>query len=862
MDIHCRPTLAPEYLDSYLSADKCLKERQLLFGLRKIFPRLQIRAKLLIAFVGLSVLPVLFVGSYGIYENIGATERIALENLTHDVSTTRGRASNFLANVEGDLRVLLNSTDMQRYVSSFDNGDRQARDMRLRQLTEELLAFARTKGIYYQFRVVGEDREEALRIESEDILDSVPHFSSLPPSQLRHERESYYFLLTDSLLRGEIVFSPVELVYRGNQRLPILSFASPLYGSTGRVGLLIANVFAGYLFNELEAQRNLGMNEKVVLVSSDGHYLYNSDERGDWNRLIALGQEDNLQKDYPLSLARTILSGGEGIISGENDEIIGYAPLLPTLRPASKDESGPQFTTSLFIFESVPRASITRDARASATTFMGFLILFFGAALALGLLATRQFTRPIAELRHGAEIISRGNYRHRLNVDTGDEIETLARQFNVMAASLEEHDREIQEHRTHLEEMVDYRTRELTEKKSRLQVILDNVPSAFVMLDGNGRIQTASAAFTSITGLSLADVVGKESSSVFCGTGLCQLADIPETVVPNKIESHVDRAVDKNGTEKFLEHMTIPIAEDGQVTVILQIITDITKRKRIEEHLIHSEKLMATGEMAAIIAHGFRNSLTSIKMILQLQQESKRLGVPGKRSLTVALDSISRMENVVQELLDFARPSPMVFALVELNSLVEQALALLLPRLKVHHVSVRKSLDPRIAPLMLDGAQVREAVMNLMLNALQAIESRTVAKKGQIALSTKRTVLSKTLRDYPGPAMAEEREGWEQSNGREIVLRKGRECAVVTVTDNGPGIDRATMRRILDPFFTTKTNGTGLGLPMVKRCVNAHGGIFLASSRKGNGATFEIILPLHADIIAGSTGSPASGGKP
>jgi PAS domain S-box-containing protein len=797
---------------------------------------------------------------YAVYENIGATERIALENLTHDVSTTRGRASNFLANVEGDLHVLLNSTDMERYINSVERGEAREREAQLRQLGDELVAFARTKGIYYQIRVIGEGREERLRIESEDILDSIPHFSDIPPAQLRRQGETYYFLLTEKLRRGEIAFSPVELLYRGSQRLPVLSFATPLYGSAGRVGLLIANVFAGNLFNELEAQRNLGMNEKVVLVSSDGHYLYDSDDRGDWNRLIALRQEDNLQNDYPPSIAQAILSGGEGVISARGDEIIGYAPLLPLLRPASTDASGPRFTTSLFIFESVSRARITADARASATTFAVFLILFFVGALVLGLLATRQFTRPIATLRRGAEIISRGNYRHRLDVNTGDEIEALARQFNVMASSLQEHEREIQEHRTHLEEMVDYRTKELTEKKGNLQVILDNVPSAFVMLDGSGRIQTASAAFASITGLSVEDVVGRESDAVFRSAGLCRVADAADRVIPAKMESHIDRTVDRSGTEKFLEHMTIPIANDGEVTAILQIITDVTKRKRLEEHLIHSEKLMATGEMAAIIAHGFRNSLTSIKMILQLQQESKRLGAAEKRSLAVALDSIGRMENIVQELLDFARPSPMVFTLAELNPLVEQALALLRPRLNEHHIAVREKLDPYIPPLMLDGAHVREAVVNLLLNAFQAIETAAV-EKGEITVSTKRTVLSKTLRDYSAPQTIEEQSRPGHTNGKEIVLRKGRECVVITVSDNGPGIDRAVMRRILDPFFTTKTNGTGLGLPMVKRSVNAHKGVLMTKSRKGKGATFEIVLPLHADLAAGSPGSLAAGGK-
>ena len=291
--------------------------------------------------------------------------------------------------------------------------------------------------------------------------------------------------------------------------------------------------------------------------------------------------------------------------------------------------------------------------------FVGFLVIFFAGALGLGLLATRQFTRPISALRRGADVISRGNYRHRLDVSTGDEIEALADQFNLMAASLETHEGEIQDHRTHLEEMVGHRTRELSEQKGQLQAILDHVPSAFVMLDGAGRIQTASAAFTSITGLNLDHVRGMESHYAFRTNGFCRMED--PTVPKNAIESHIDRTVDDSGAEQFLEHMTIPIVEDGRTSAILQIITNITKRKRLEEHLIHSEKLMATGEMAAIIAHGFRNSLTSIKMILQLQQESNQLGRGSKRSLRVALDSISRMETVVQELLGFARPSPMVF---------------------------------------------------------------------------------------------------------------------------------------------------------------------------------------------------------
>ena len=812
----------------------------------KVFPRLQIRAKLLIAFVGLSLLPVFLVSLYGMYVNIRAMERIALEDLTHDVNATRERASNFLSNVESDLRVLAGSAATGEYVRSAGRGPSAERDVRMRRLADELLAFARTKSIYYQIIVVSADREEVVRIESNSILDPSPRYAIAPAEDLNGAGLDYYVLLTDSLSSGEIAFSPVEMRYRGVSRLPVLSFSTPLYGPKGRAGLLIANVFAGNLFSELEAQRNLGMNEKVVLVSSDGHFMYDSDERGDWNKLLASREEDNLQKEYPPPVASMILSGSEGIFTGGTGDIIAFAPLLPMRMTGSRGVSAMGITRPLYLFESVPRSRITQDARASAMTFAGFLVLFFGGALALGLLATRQFTRPISELRRGAEIISRGSYHHRLEVDTGDEIEGLAQQFNVMAASLAQREDEILQHRTRLEEMVDHRTQELEEEKGKLQAILDNVASAFVMLDGNRRIQTASAAFSSITGLNLKEVLGKDSVTVFRAAGLCQMTEQTDGTTADKVESHLDRIVDKSGNDQYLEHTTIPIVENGEVTALLQIITNVTKRKRLEEHLIHSEKLMATGEMAAIIAHGFRNSLTSIKMILQLQQESKHQQPSTRTSLKVALESIQRMESVVQELLNFARPSPMVFRLGDLNSLVEQGLALLGSRLNQDNIAVKKSLNQKIPPMVLDGAHVREAIVNILLNAIQAIEGQSTKKRpGKLTITSKQTALAKTLRDYHSPEMMPDKGGILEDGGKEIVLRKGRECAILTIADNGPGIDRATMKRIFDPFFTTKTNGTGLGLPMVKRTINAHGGILSVKSTRGKGSTFEFVFPVH-----------------
>ena len=772
-------------------------------------------------------------------------ERVALESLTHDVQNIRERTGNFMAGVESDLQVLRGSFLFERYVHSAGSDVVAPPKELLRAMENELVAFARTKRIYYQIRIVNEERDEVLRVECAGILDSTFLWSALPAAGLHHGGESYYFVLTENLPVGQIAFSPAELVYRGETRVPVITFAMPLYRTGKRLGILVANVFARDLFREMQTERTLGIDEKVVLVAGDGHYLYNSDERNQWNKLIASREEDNLQKDYPPAIAHMITSGEEGSVTEGIDDIVAHTPLFPLRSGVQVEQVAAALTEPLFVFESVPRAAITRDARSFALTFLAFLILFLSGAIVLGLLATEQFTRPISELRQGAAILSSGNYGKRLRVQTGDEIEELAKQFNAMAASLEAHEQEIQQHRTHLQQMVENRTRELVDEKEKLQAILDNVASAFVLLDSDFRIQTASAAFASITGLRQEDVIGQDSRVVLWNNGICKETPARYHIIPERVESHVDRSLDRSGGERFIEHITVPIRKDGEVASLLQIITDITDRRRLEQNLIQSEKLMATGEMSAIIAHGFRNSLTSIKMILQLQSESKQLGRAGKKSLGVALDSIYRMEAMVQELLNFARPSPMEFRAESLNTLVSDSLTLVQPTISQHRIELKNTLDAGLPLMLLDTPHLKEAIVNILLNAVQAIETNEpAAGTGSLSISTKKVVLSRTLRDFSPREVLENQTEDQPSTGREITLRRGTECAVVSISDSGPGIDQTLLSRIFDPFFTTKTNGTGLGLPMVKRTVNAHGGIIVVKSTREKGATFEILLPL------------------
>jgi PAS domain S-box-containing protein len=811
-----------------------------MINLNKIFPWLSIRSKLLIAFAGLSILPLTLVGVYGILSNVRTMKEIVLENLSHDVQTIKGKTANFLESIESDLRVVRHSVALETFISKREDFSQAGYVAELQHISNELLAFVKTKGIYYQLRVVDESGDELLRVESINAADSTKGYRIVPPQELRHTRESFYFLLIDGLARDQIAFAPAELVNQTNERLPVFSFAMPLVGMKQRFGILIANVFGKNLMQVMEGKRHFEIGGKVVLVAGDGHYLYHSEKKRDWNKLLASREEDNLQRDYPPNVAATILSGNEGTLTEGIGEIISYAPLFLKKNFGSGASSG--LIVPVVVFESVSHDAIMGPVHSFAWVFAGFMVMFLGSAIGLGLLATQQFTRPIAELWRGAGVIAKGNYRHRLQVETHDEIEKLADQFNSMAASLEAHEKEIQQHRTKLEEMVAQRTHELVEEKTKLQVILDNVPSAFVLLDQDFRIQSASATFAAVTGFRFEDVRGLDCRAVFCKEGFCQECVCRQAFLKGGIESHIDHTVDRNGGERFIEHIAIPVKEDGQITSILEIITDVTKRKRFEEQLLRTERLMAVGEMSSIIAHEFRNSLTSVKMIMQLQKESEHLSRSDKKSLAVALNSIGHMEGIVTELLNFARPKPMEFRVERLNTIVNESLVLAQPHINKHGIVTTKKLDAALPALLIDASHLKESFVNVLLNAAQAFEGdgqRT--RKGEIRILTKKVRLSKTLHDF---SIAKSVESEASPIGKEIELRKGTECALIEISDTGCGIERGHLGRIFDPFFTTKTNGTGLGLPMVRRTVNAHGGIVLVKSMKGRGTTFSIYLPL------------------
>ena len=241
--------------------------------------------------------------------------------------------------------------------------------------------------------------------------------------------------------------------------------------------------------------------------------------------------------------------------------------------------------------------------------------------------------------------------------------------------------------------------------------------------------------------------------------------------------------------------------------------TEIEERKRLEQANLQAERLGVVGSMAAQVAHEIRNPLGSISLNLDLIGEELHAFSNSSGSSTAECDvllremrsQVLRIRQVLQEYLRFARMPKSERAAVSLPAFLEEKLNFVQALLDQKHVNLRRTLDPNLPPVQVDAEQLWEAILNLVSNALDAMPDG-----GNLTVSAQRL-------------------------GAE---------ALVSISDNGRGMTEEEARHLFVPFFTTKSDGTGLGLAYTQRVVNEHGGKINCATARGKGSTFSIQLPL------------------
>lgn len=452
-----------------------------------------------------------------------------------------------------------------------------------------------------------------------------------------------------------------------------------------------------------------------------------------------------------------------------------------------------------------------------------------------------RLRQSVSALIETASAMAAGDLSRKVQLKTGDAIEKLGDQFNKMATALRERNQQVQNYQRNLEKMVAERTKTVRQERNKLRAILDHIPSGFLLLDKNLGVVTTSENFKKIHSR-----FGSNATHTRCGHGLWPVNDCTEC--PSMQAIHQDRVVSSTfalhsvaGDMYILEQTAIPIHRNGKIEGVLEMVTDVTERVETQKKMLKAERLAAAGEISAIIAHEARNSLTSIKMILQMLREKSIKNAKALRSTNVALDSVGHLESIVNELLQFARPAPLVRRPCFLPNLLDDVIELLITELTSRKIEVILNVDKKLPPIDVDATRIKEAVINLLINAADSID-----KNGKIAITLERKLLQKEICDQFVflPQALDEKGEPVSEDLKDIVIPCGAEVISLTIEDTGVGIPPEIVSHIFEPFVTTKTKGTGLGLPLVRRTANEHGGTVLYSPASGSGACFEMILPV------------------
>jgi len=347
-----------------------------------------------------------------------------------------------------------------------------------------------------------------------------------------------------------------------------------------------------------------------------------------------------------------------------------------------------------------------------------------------------------------------------------------------------------------------------------------SLTSGLLTTDLAGRLTSFNPEAERITGRAARDVIGLDVEAVLPGAR--------EVVMAPRAGGGRPRArmvfCDRDGHERRLglSGGVLRSADggDGGWVVIFQDVTDVV---RMEAELRRSERLAATGQLAANMAHEIRNPLAAISGSLEMLRE--REGRPGnpkerERLMEIALREVERLDHLIADFLAFARPATAEPAALPLAPAVEDVLKMFAASCPE---GVRISSDvPADCAVLADSRQLRQVLWNVLLNALQALPAG-----GEIRVSARR------VSEPP-------QEGGAQ---RRNVSDEGVQYVEIAISDTGVGIAPEVLERVFEPFFTTKRAGSGLGLPTVHRIVENHGGSLSLESRPGEGTAVRVRLP-------------------
>ncbi|NVN98339.1 MAG: HAMP domain-containing protein [Geobacteraceae bacterium] len=823
--------------------------------------KLTLFRKFLLALFLIAILP-LILSSATLLFNLSATSGRLAEDITaatdkqaSEALQSRARqvaedVSQFLAQCENDLRLVAAISKDSSTLDSFYQSRKLEIWHRLEkngQPVEESLFIP----VYSSLELIDKKGKQRFVISSGRILpvDELKDISNQANTGFRSED---YFRKTASLKKGKIYVSHLtgfhvskkeqlrgaqdsETAYGGKEYQGVIRFATPIYGSDNEFeGIIVLSLDHRHLM-EFSQHILPGSVEKTLFPSyKSGNYAFIFDDEGwiithpnywDIRGLYPDGREVapytentplalieagripfNLDRagfihpNYPLAAAMA-RKGESGYLDTTNvggaRKVMAYAPI--PYRTGDYRRHGIfggvtiGFQTDQFHEPAKQAAAVIHNQMQSHLRRSGMILAF--TAL-LSLLAawriSRSITKPLALLTEKARDLAEGAEGVRVLISSGDEVGELAADFNKMADELEVRNRHILETLSELA-----RSREtVTGERNFMEEVLNSISSAIIPFSPQGEMISINTKGIEI--LERTPLSGEKYSLIF--------ADWPSLV--QRIEETVagrgefGRKPD-NWKRRCFDVGIFPIGA-GMEQGFTVTLRDETEKERMREEMTRMDRFASLGRLSAGIAHEIRNPLTGITLLLDDLHDRADTDPESREMLGRSLEEIERVERLLSSLLSYASPPKSEFYTADLKQTIEETLLFFRKTCEKGGVSLESRIA-RLPELVFDPDKIRQMLLNLLRNALEAT----------------------------------------QSGGRiTVTLERENESAILTVTDTGQGIPAPDLDHVFEPFFTRSVGGTGLGLSISQRIIEEHHGSIEVRSVEGEGTRFEIRLPL------------------
>lgn len=385
------------------------------------------------------------------------------------------------------------------------------------------------------------------------------------------------------------------------------------------------------------------------------------------------------------------------------------------------------------------------------------------------------------------------------------------------------------------------------DSEARLRAVLDNAPLGISLKDANGNVLLVNRSFAEACDRSVEEIVGRDTTYILehDPESVREYLALEKETIETGRTLRVERPMIIKGERRDVVTIKFPIfGEDGQVEQVGTIINDLTKQRMTERALAQSQKMESLGKLTGGIAHDFNNilavTLTSAELLLDWIEPN---GDGRMRSMAQAIvDSALRGSRLTHRLLAFARQQSLEPETVEVAGFLDD-LVPLLKRTLGEHIEIEKRADPGIWGLRVDVGQLENGLINLAVNARDAMPTGGVLRIEAANATIGEDDVLVSDGALPGDYVR------------------------ISVSDTGVGMDRKTRERVFEPFFTTKETGkgTGLGLSMVYGFVMQSGGTIGVESEPGAGTTVSLYLPrdyadAQRDAAAGDGRDMAAGG--